>query len=196
MELLQVLLQTLGACYTMRRGTRCADLYCNMNCPFVTVFSFPHFWIWYPCVNSKPFLPLSFTREYRPRENVTFLENGTKLSALNPKSFVFLPEMSVGDPEVDLIRTINIPVVVSAACFWRQCRLKSLPGAGGSVPTWFKGSLVERHEGFLDRPSPSQGLSIGLFQLYRGCISAHPFIGSAYCSCFCSDKLPHKGRRC
>uniref|UniRef100_A0A0E9X053 Scavenger receptor class B member 2 n=1 Tax=Anguilla anguilla TaxID=7936 RepID=A0A0E9X053_ANGAN len=50
-------------------------------------------------------------REYRPRENVTFLENGTKLSALNPKSFVFLPEMSVGDPEVDLVRTINIPVV-------------------------------------------------------------------------------------
>ncbi|KAJ8262697.1 hypothetical protein COCON_G00151540 [Conger conger] len=50
-------------------------------------------------------------REYRPRENVTFLENGTKLSALNPKSFVFQPEMSVGDPEVDLIRTINIPVV-------------------------------------------------------------------------------------
>ncbi|KAG7276693.1 hypothetical protein CRUP_006872 [Coryphaenoides rupestris] len=38
-------------------------------------------------------------REYRPRENVTFLENGTKLFALNPKSFVFVPEKSAGDPE-------------------------------------------------------------------------------------------------
>ncbi|KAK0143458.1 Lysosome membrane protein 2 [Merluccius polli] len=50
-------------------------------------------------------------REYRPRENVTFLENGTKLFALNPKSFVFVPEKSKGDPEVDLLRTINIPFV-------------------------------------------------------------------------------------
>lgn len=52
------------------------------------------------------------TREYRPRENVTFLENGTKVYALNPKTFVFVPEKSAGDPEVDLVRTINIPFVV------------------------------------------------------------------------------------
>lgn len=70
-----------------------------------------------PLCELKPILPFSFTREYRPRENVTFLENGTKLYALNPKSFVFLPEMSVGDPEVDIIRTINIPVVVSVVCW-------------------------------------------------------------------------------
>uniref|UniRef100_A0A3Q1FA35 Scavenger receptor class B, member 2a n=1 Tax=Acanthochromis polyacanthus TaxID=80966 RepID=A0A3Q1FA35_9TELE len=50
-------------------------------------------------------------REYRPRENVTFLENGTKLYALNPKTFVFVPEKSAGDPEVDIIRTVNIPFV-------------------------------------------------------------------------------------
>lgn len=50
-------------------------------------------------------------REYRPRENVTFLENGTKVYALNPKSFVFVPEKSVGDPEVDIVRTVNIPFV-------------------------------------------------------------------------------------
>ena len=43
---------------------------------------------------------------------MTFLENGTKLFALNPKSFVFVPEKSCGDPEVDLLRTINIPFVV------------------------------------------------------------------------------------
>ncbi|MGH0164676.1 UNVERIFIED_CONTAM: hypothetical protein FKN15_047307 [Acipenser sinensis] len=50
-------------------------------------------------------------REYRPRENVTFLENGTKVSALSPKTFVFRRDMSSGDPEVDLITTVNIPAV-------------------------------------------------------------------------------------
>ncbi|XP_041107147.1 lysosome membrane protein 2-like [Polyodon spathula] len=50
-------------------------------------------------------------REYRPRENVTFLENGTMVSALSPKTFVFRRDMSSGDPEVDLITTVNIPAV-------------------------------------------------------------------------------------
>lgn len=39
------------------------------------------------------------------------------MSALNPKTYVFEPEKSVGDPEVDLIRTINIPAVVSLLFF-------------------------------------------------------------------------------
>lgn len=60
---------------------------------------------------------LFLTREYRPRENVTFLENGTKLYALNPKTFVFVPEKSCGDPEVDIVRTVNIPFVVRL-CVW------------------------------------------------------------------------------
>lgn len=60
---------------------------------------------------SPPSSPL-LSREYRPRENVTFLENGTKIYALNPKTFVFVPEKSAGDPTVDLIRTVNIPFVV------------------------------------------------------------------------------------
>ncbi|KAJ8402135.1 hypothetical protein AAFF_G00373700 [Aldrovandia affinis] len=50
-------------------------------------------------------------REYRPKENVTFVDNGTKVSAFTPKSFVFLPEKSVGDPDVDLVTTVNIPAV-------------------------------------------------------------------------------------
>ncbi|XP_041086790.1 lysosome membrane protein 2-like isoform X2 [Polyodon spathula] len=53
-------------------------------------------------------------REYRSRENVTFLENGTMVSALSPKTFVFLRDMSSGDPEVDLITTVNIPAVKNA----------------------------------------------------------------------------------
>uniref|UniRef100_A0A8C8RSC5 Scavenger receptor class B member 2 n=1 Tax=Pelusios castaneus TaxID=367368 RepID=A0A8C8RSC5_9SAUR len=50
-------------------------------------------------------------REYRPRVNVHILDNGTRVSSVNPKTYVFEPEMSVGDPEVDRIRTINIPAV-------------------------------------------------------------------------------------
>ncbi|XP_037991073.1 lysosome membrane protein 2 isoform X1 [Motacilla alba alba] len=52
-------------------------------------------------------------REYRPRVHIQFLDNGTKVSALNPKTYVFEPEKSVGDPEVDLIRTVNIPAVTA-----------------------------------------------------------------------------------
>uniref|UniRef100_A0A8C7Q570 Uncharacterized protein n=1 Tax=Oncorhynchus mykiss TaxID=8022 RepID=A0A8C7Q570_ONCMY len=50
-------------------------------------------------------------REYRPKENVTFVDNGTRVSAYQPKTFVFLPERSVGDPDDDMITTINIPAV-------------------------------------------------------------------------------------
>lgn len=62
-------------------------------------------------------------REYRPKENVTFVEDGTKVSALTPKTFVFVPEMSAGDPSVDLVTTINIPAVavmnkLKDANFW------------------------------------------------------------------------------
>lgn len=49
--------------------------------------------------------------------HVQFLDNGTKVSALNPKTYVFEPQKSVGDPEVDLIRTINVPAVVSSPPF-------------------------------------------------------------------------------
>uniref|UniRef100_A0A8C6M8I0 Scavenger receptor class B, member 2 n=1 Tax=Nothobranchius furzeri TaxID=105023 RepID=A0A8C6M8I0_NOTFU len=48
-------------------------------------------------------------REYRYKDNVTMVENGTMVSAYNTKSFVFLLEKSVGDPTVDNITTVNIP---------------------------------------------------------------------------------------
>merc|ERR1719354_1000245 len=35
-------------------------------------------------------------REYRPMANVTFLENGTKVEAVNPKTYLFEPSMSKG----------------------------------------------------------------------------------------------------
>ena len=43
--------------------------------------------------------------------NVTFLENGTKVEAVNPKTYVFEASMSRG-AETDLIRTVNIPAMV------------------------------------------------------------------------------------
>ncbi|XP_074546783.1 lysosome membrane protein 2-like isoform X1 [Halichoeres trimaculatus] len=48
-------------------------------------------------------------REYRYKENVSMVENGTKVSAYTTKSFVFLRDKSVGDPSVDNITTVNIP---------------------------------------------------------------------------------------
>ncbi|KAG8454271.1 hypothetical protein GDO86_000786 [Hymenochirus boettgeri] len=50
-------------------------------------------------------------REYRPRENIDFHENGTEVSAVTTKTYVFEADKSVGDPNVDLIRTVNVPVV-------------------------------------------------------------------------------------
>lgn len=50
-------------------------------------------------------------REYRPKEDIEFLENDTEVSAVNPKTYIFEPDKSVGNPEEDLIRTINIPIV-------------------------------------------------------------------------------------
>lgn len=44
-------------------------------------------------------------------EEVAFQENGTKVAAVNTKTYIFQREMSRG-PESDLIRTINIPAVV------------------------------------------------------------------------------------
>ncbi|KAM9841875.1 lysosome membrane protein 2c [Aulostomus maculatus] len=49
-------------------------------------------------------------REYRPMEGVTFQDNGTKVSAVNTKTYIFQPDMSQG-PENDVIRTVNIPAV-------------------------------------------------------------------------------------
>lgn len=44
-------------------------------------------------------------------EEVTFQANGTRVAAVNPKTYIFQRNMSRG-PESDLIRTINIPAVV------------------------------------------------------------------------------------
>ncbi|XP_030598491.1 lysosome membrane protein 2c [Archocentrus centrarchus] len=49
-------------------------------------------------------------REYRPMEQIDFQDNGTKVTAVNTKTYIFQPNMSRG-PESDLIRTVNIPAM-------------------------------------------------------------------------------------
>ncbi|XP_033503006.2 lysosome membrane protein 2c [Epinephelus lanceolatus] len=49
-------------------------------------------------------------REYRPMEQVDFQDNGTKVAAVNTKTYIFQRNMSRG-PESDLIRTVNIPAM-------------------------------------------------------------------------------------
>ncbi|CAB1447869.1 unnamed protein product [Pleuronectes platessa] len=49
-------------------------------------------------------------REYRPMEQVNFLDNDTKVAAVNTKTYIFQPYMSRG-PETELIRTVNIPAM-------------------------------------------------------------------------------------
>ncbi|KAF4077037.1 hypothetical protein AMELA_G00203520 [Ameiurus melas] len=49
-------------------------------------------------------------REYRPMERVNFMDNGTKVAAVNPKTYIFEPNMSRGS-EDDIIRTVNIPAM-------------------------------------------------------------------------------------
>lgn len=53
------------------------------------------------------------------------VQNGTRVVAYNTKSFVFLPEKSVGDPSVDNISTVNIPA-------WVSCELQ-VPDNQGKV---------------------------------------------------------------
>ena len=44
-------------------------------------------------------------------EDIAFMENGTKVSAVNTKTYIFEANMSIG-LESDLMRTVNIPALV------------------------------------------------------------------------------------
>uniref|UniRef100_A0A672PZC5 Scavenger receptor class B, member 2c n=1 Tax=Sinocyclocheilus grahami TaxID=75366 RepID=A0A672PZC5_SINGR len=67
----------------------------------------------------KPFVlqigPYTY-REYRPKEEVKFMDNGTRVAAVNPKTYVFEPNMSRGS-EDDIVRTVDIPVVTAMEKF-------------------------------------------------------------------------------
>nr|XP_003477701.1 lysosome membrane protein 2 [Cavia porcellus] len=52
-------------------------------------------------------------REIRNKANIQFGDNGTTISAVSNKTYVFERNQSVGDPKVDLIRTLNIPALTA-----------------------------------------------------------------------------------
>ncbi|XP_067278854.1 lysosome membrane protein 2-like isoform X2 [Pseudorasbora parva] len=77
-------------------------------------------------------------REYRPKHNVTFVENGTKVSAYTKKIFVFVREKSVGDPSEDMVTTVNIPAVavmnrIKGAGFWVSSGISMYMGSIGTT---------------------------------------------------------------
>uniref|UniRef100_A0A671QXD6 Lysosome membrane protein 2-like n=1 Tax=Sinocyclocheilus anshuiensis TaxID=1608454 RepID=A0A671QXD6_9TELE len=77
-------------------------------------------------------------REYRPKHNVSFVHNGTKVAAYTAKIFVFEPEKSVGDPNVDLVTTVNIPAVavmnrIKGAGFWVSSGISMYMGSIGTT---------------------------------------------------------------
>ncbi|XP_077924915.1 lysosome membrane protein 2 isoform X1 [Halichoerus grypus] len=59
-------------------------------------------------------------RELRNKADIQFGDNGTTVSAVRKEAYVFERNQSVGDPKVDLIRTLNIPAVT--AMEWAQFR--------------------------------------------------------------------------
>ncbi|KAK2872216.1 hypothetical protein Q8A67_022113 [Cirrhinus molitorella] len=106
---------------------------------------------------AKPHLtemgPYTF-RQYRPKRNVTFVHNGTKVSAYTPKTFVFLPEKSVGDPDVDMVTTVNIPAVavmsrLKGAGFWVSSAISMYMSSIGST-MFMTHSVKEMLWGFKD----------------------------------------------
>ncbi|KAI3362347.1 hypothetical protein L3Q82_012650, partial [Scortum barcoo] len=67
-------------------------------------------------------------REYRPMEEVNFQDNGTKITAVNTKTYIFQRNMSRG-PESDLIRTVNIPAMTVMEKFKANAFMASLISA-------------------------------------------------------------------
>lgn len=52
-------------------------------------------------------------REIRDKAEIQFGDNGTTISAVSNKTYVFVRDQSVGDAKTDLIRTVNIPAVTA-----------------------------------------------------------------------------------
>ncbi|XP_007519880.1 lysosome membrane protein 2 [Erinaceus europaeus] len=60
-------------------------------------------------------------RELRNKGDIQFGGNGTTITAVSNKAYVLERNLSVGDPNVDLIRTLNIPAVT--AMEWSQVHI-------------------------------------------------------------------------
>ncbi|XP_071951429.1 lysosome membrane protein 2-like isoform X2 [Antedon mediterranea] len=98
----------------LKNGSTGYDNWINAPVPV-----YAQYWVW-DCINhmevlegEKPHFvqkgPYTY-REMWPKENITFYDNYT-ISYLAPKTYVFVPEMSVGDPQEDKFTTLNIPLM-------------------------------------------------------------------------------------
>ncbi|KAM4854344.1 lysosome membrane protein 2 [Thomomys bottae] len=107
--------QTIEKNMVLRNGTEIFDTWKKPPLPVYTQFYF------FNVTNPEEILqgeqpqveevgPYTY-RELRSKANVQFGDNGTTISAVSNKAYVFERNQSVGDPKVDLIRTINIPVM-------------------------------------------------------------------------------------
>ncbi|KAG8515212.1 Lysosome membrane protein 2, partial [Galemys pyrenaicus] len=56
-------------------------------------------------------------RELRNKADIQFGDNGTTIAAVSNKAYIFERNQSVGDPQTDLIRTLNIPAVTAMEWF-------------------------------------------------------------------------------
>ncbi|XP_023684496.1 lysosome membrane protein 2c [Paramormyrops kingsleyae] len=116
-------------------------------------------------------------REIRPMEQVTFLDNGNEISAVNPKTYIFEPNMSRG-LEDDLIRTVNIPAVTVMEKFKDHSTISKLISA--YMTSKNEGLFVTRKVGdllwgytddvlnFLHTFSPEVDPNFGLFYKMNG----------------------------
>lgn len=99
----------------LRNGTEIFDSWEKPPLPVYTQFYF--FNVTNPeeiLRGEKPLLqevgPYTY-RELRNKADIQFGDNGTTISAVSNKAYVFERNQSVGDPKIDLIRTLNIPVL-------------------------------------------------------------------------------------
>uniref|UniRef100_A0A8C8ZLJ4 Scavenger receptor class B member 2 n=1 Tax=Prolemur simus TaxID=1328070 RepID=A0A8C8ZLJ4_PROSS len=113
--------QTIEKNIVLRNGTEIFDSWEKPPVPVYTQFYF------FNVTNPEEILrgeaprleevgPYTY-RELRNKANIQFGDNGTTISAVSNKAYVFERNQSVGDPKIDLIRTLNIPVLTAMEWF-------------------------------------------------------------------------------
>lgn len=109
--------QTIEKTIVLKNGTETFDSWKNPPLPVYTQFYF------FNVTNPEEILrgeiprleevgPYTY-RELRNKADIQFGDNGTTIAAVSNKAYVFERNQSVGDPQTDLIRTLNIPAVTA-----------------------------------------------------------------------------------
>ncbi|XP_004681257.1 PREDICTED: lysosome membrane protein 2 [Condylura cristata] len=113
--------QAIEKTIVLRNGTETFDTWKNPPLPVYTQFYF------FNVTNPDEILrgeiprleevgPYTY-RELRNKGDIEFGDNGTTIAAVSNKAYIFERNQSVGDPKIDLIRTLNIPAVTAMEWF-------------------------------------------------------------------------------